>query len=134
MKTTQELLDIYRKTYKHINEETLNKAAIEKPDILLELLESDGLKRLTVGYILLALSNTLDVNYLSVIKSYLNHVDNLIREAAYMAISQYYDDEIDNELNKEVLTILKTGYENEYQEPVKRKIESILDYINLMTY
>lgn len=84
-------LDVFRRKYKYINEDTVNEAAKDSPDLVLGVLGMESANVYTRSMALLALAGTCDEQYISIFKYFAGSNSPFIRESAFMGLFNYYD-------------------------------------------
>lgn len=97
-------LDMYRDIYEYINDETLQIASINHPELLVALVNDDSLRPFTRADVLMHLSENVRFEYYSLFKDCMNSEHTLIREIAIRYIMNYaafesFHEEILNKLN-----------------------------------
>lgn len=110
--------------YRYLNDETLAKAAVDDPDILVELIEDANLRSSTRGDVLEHLSVGARAEYFDYIKGKSNAHEPHIRESAFIALYEYYDTDPQA---YDVRSYFAKALESESAPGVRAQIESLLE-------
>lgn len=117
----------YREIYTYLNEETLPIALKDGHGDLVVGMLKEGLNRVAVGSILMALGESLKADYISLLWRYTKNEDPYIRESAYMGLN-YYPDE-DRPQYSYFLTQFKNNLVTEPSPGVREQLEHCIEWM-----
>jgi hypothetical protein len=83
-------LEKFRKKYEYINQETLEKASRECPELVEGIANDETVSALTRSHALQALADTENRVYIKLLKSYIDHDSALLRESARRGLKKFY--------------------------------------------
>lgn len=121
-------IDAFTKKYKYVNEDTLNIAAEESPDLVIGLLSAKSANVLIRSAALLALAGTVDEGYFGIIKLFSTDEAPYVRESAFMGLFHYYDEfegrhlELKQYFQKKLVTEKSLG--------VRTRLKQLLEMMN----
>jgi hypothetical protein len=118
-------LDRFKEKYTYVNDETLEKASEESPDLVQGIVLDENINTLARAHALYALSLSVNDEYFSFIKGFVNHSAPLIRESAIMGLYEYYD--LEEERHLEVKDSFKEILNHEKAKGIRSKTISLLE-------
>jgi hypothetical protein len=118
-------LDRFKEKYTYVNDETLEKASEESPDLVQGIVLDENINTLARAHALYALSLSANDEYFSFIKGFVNHSAPLIRESAIMGLYEYYD--LEEERHLEVKDSFKEILNHEKAKGIRSKTISLLE-------
>lgn len=119
-------LDEFRKRYEFINDETLEKASTECPELLQGIILDETINPLAKSHALYALSLGGREQYYSFIKGFINHPSPFLRESACMGIFEYFEN-VEEARSKDVKEVLERALRIEKATGVKEKMRYLIE-------
>lgn len=116
----------FRHIYTYLNEDTLNQALNDGRDDLLVNMLKEKLGALAISCILIALGESLNAKYISLLWRYTKQVEPLIRESTYIALSCYPDQE--RPQYNYFLTNFKNNLMTEKSYGVRKRLEQSIEW------
>lgn len=117
----------FKKRYTHINDETLEQAVVECPDLVEKLVLDESLRPLARSHALFALASVTEDKepIFQFVKTFINHPSPFIRETAFMGLYECYSS--DSEKYSELKKLFQESLEQEKAIGIKKKISSLLE-------
>ena len=118
------LIDIFREKYKYLNDDTIQKAKNESPELLIKMVDDTSLQPTTRADIIEALAVGANPSYYSLIFSKLNDSSPYIREAAVLGLYEYYSENV--EKYESVASEFRTRMSVESAEGVRTTLKELI--------
>lgn len=118
-------LDKFREIYQYYNEETLDIASVEMPELVKEIILDESIKPFSRSLALYALALGARDEFFEFIKGFIKHSAPFMRESAFMALFEYYNEEEKKHL--ELKDLFHKSWEEEKADGIKKKIGSLLE-------
>lgn len=118
-------LEQFEEKYTYLNDETLEKATYEVPELLKRIVFDEKINPLARAHTLYALSFDARKEYFPFISSFINHPSPFIRESALMGLFEYYDK--DEEQYLDLKEVFIKHLKEEKASGIRDKIVSLLE-------
>jgi hypothetical protein len=123
-KSEKPLIDQFREQYTYLNDDTIQKAKDENPELLIKMVDDTSLQPTTRADIIEALAAGANPNYYSLIYSKLNDSSPYIREASALGLFEYYSE---NEIKYEnVVSEIRSRMSVESAEGVRLTLKELI--------
>ena len=119
----------FREVYTYINDETLDLAAKENVQMVLDLLDAE-VNHLVKSECLIVLAQTGDYSYKDLILSFKDNESAYVRESVCMALSSYVGE--DKERNQEILKFFEEIKSKESSQGVLKRLEICMEEIDFI--
>jgi hypothetical protein len=124
-KEPKRALETYLEKYRHLNDDTLEVATSESPELVQGIVIDENIKPIARAHALYALGFGAREEYFSFIKGFASHPSPFMRESTFMALAQYYDREENRHL--ELKAYFQLGLRIEKGSGVKQKLSELLE-------
>lgn len=123
-KLDKPLINQFREKYTYLNDETIQKAKDENPELLIKMVDDTSLLPTTRADIIEALAVGANPNYYSLIHSKLNDSSPYLREASALGLFEYYSE---NESKYEnVASAIQSRMDVESAEGVRLTLKELI--------